>query len=157
VDHGRAAPTPVVLALAGRARRSLTVALATFGLLATACAPALSLSYVNRTTSRIAFLPGIVVEPCSTSTFSAEELARGREAQEADFLNEDWIPAGAVRYNGPMLAIDDSLAGPVSIVITQDGIAWEMGMVDDAALPACAGVSPVEGRVIQIDESAARS
>ena len=98
---------------------------------------------MNRTASVLAISPGLILQPCSTTGMTVDEIkAAGRERakREHDF-DQSWIPAGAICFDSGIPSPSSRDLRPYVIVITDtENMSLVTGRIPgDAEFPCSAG------------------
>lgn len=96
---------------------------------------------LNRTEDRIALLPGVILEPCSGSSFTQVSLERAAALWREARGDTSWIPADAEEYQMPMFT-KPLPRRPQMIVLSSAGAdIYEGGTASDR-IPSCGGKAP---------------
>lgn len=98
---------------------------------------------LNRTTVPLALYPGLTVDACAKARYTHEHMRAGVERLMAE-LDDDWIPAGSVRYELPAYARAVGDEGPVVIAVTSRGAEFVTPGKADADAP-CEGRPAAQG------------
>jgi hypothetical protein len=133
-------------------RPTVTVLLMVVALASTviACGQAAAdYALVNRSDSTLAFAPGIIVPPCSDSSYSESTLRAAGDQLVDLYMNdvegdeEAWIPQGAVLVEGiPPRRIGS--ASPMTFVISGSEPAYVEFGAPSRPRPACGGQPVLE-------------
>jgi hypothetical protein len=103
--------------------------------------PAVVLVVENRTESRVAFSPDLIVEACAEQTFTQAELDAAKAAEQTRFTNgqNNDVPADAVDFRNYEIARPTGATFAALLVIATGGNSLSFQPFDRATLPACQG------------------
>jgi len=95
----------------------------------------------NRTESRLAFTPALIVEACAERTFTKVAIdASTAEVQRRIANGKDLdIPPGAADFTNYQFARPIGATFPVVVVVTKDRVSVSFEPFDRSSLPVCAG------------------
>lgn len=106
------------------------------------CGEQIELVVVNRSDTPIAFLPGMVVGPCSEVGYTDAQIKAAQDAYQVALDADDasWIPPGAVQFERGIAGQRIGAPKPQTLIISG---ALEPNVVDGnvaaSQLPACGG------------------